>query len=299
MLKLKRKTYRGIIVVCVTACFFVRHLCLEVLNGGETMKFFNKNINKVLSVVLVVVSVLVVLQFVCSNDTLNAGETPTESAMARVNPNIRKIVPTTTVSATTVPVETTTAKPKATKATTQPQTKATKATKATTQPVTTTQATVPFATAIPPKEPVDYQSQWDAGYLVAIDNPDKTYECSKVTLTDEDRDLLERLCMGEFGSGGFIGAALIAQSVKDAMCFDGYPTVASVIENCHYTGSTKIGTNQECIQAVSYIFDENKDAVQHRIMYMYNPDMVQSAFHESQNYILTYQTVRFFDRWGY
>ena len=263
------------------------------------MKFFNKNINKVLSVVLVVVSVLVVLQFVCSNGTLNAGETPTESAMARVNPNIRKIVPATTVSATTVPFETTTAKPKATKATTQPQTKATKATKATTQPVTTTQATVPFATAIPPKEPVDYQSQWDAGYLVAIDNPDKTYECSKVTLTDEDRDLLERLCMGEFGSGGFIGAALIAQSVKDAMCFDGYPTVASVIENCHYTGSTKIGTNQECIQAVSYIFDENKDAVQHRIMYMYNPDMVQSAFHESQNYILTYQTVRFFDRWGY
>ena len=83
------------------------------------MKFFNKNINKVLSVVLVVVSVLVVLQFVCSNGTLNAGETPTESAMARVNPNIRKIVPTTTVSATTVPVETTTAKPKATKATTR------------------------------------------------------------------------------------------------------------------------------------------------------------------------------------
>ena len=92
MLKLKRKAYRGIIVVCVTACLFVRHLCLEVLNGGETMKFFNKNINKVLSVVLVVVSVLVVLQFVCSNGTLNAGETPTESAMARVNPNIRKIV---------------------------------------------------------------------------------------------------------------------------------------------------------------------------------------------------------------
>ena len=61
----------------------------------------------------------------------------------------------------------------------------------------------------------------------------------------------------------------------------------------------ELETNQECIQAVSYIFDENKDAVQHRIMYMYNPDMVQSAFHESQNYILTYQTVRFFDRWGY
>ena len=105
MLKLKRKAYRGIIIMCVTACFFVRHLCLEVLNGGETMKFFNKNINKVLSVVLVVVSVLVVLQFVCSNGTLNAGETPTESAMARVNPNIRKIVPTTTVSVQPYPLK--------------------------------------------------------------------------------------------------------------------------------------------------------------------------------------------------
>ena len=168
------------------------------------MKFFNKNVNKVLSIILVVLSVIVVLQFVCSNGTLNAGETPKESAMARVNPNIQKIVPTTVAPTTTVPVETTTAKPKKKKpkATTQPQTKATKATKPTTQPVTTAEATVPFATAIPPKEPVDYQSQWDAGYLVAIDNPDKTYQCAKVTLTDEDRDLLERLCMGEFGSGG-------------------------------------------------------------------------------------------------
>ena len=67
----------------------------------------------------------------------------------------------------------------------------------------------------------------------------------------------------------------------------------------NYTYSITSDTLVTGIQAVSYIFDENKDAVQHRIMYMYNPDMVQSAFHESQNYILTYQTVRFFDRWGY
>ena len=105
--------------------------------------------------------------------------------------------------------------------------------------------------------------------------------------------------MGEFGSGGFVGAALIAQAVKDAMCFDGYTSVQSIIDGCHYTGRTDIGTNEACKQAVRYIFDENHDAVQHRIMYMYNPYIVQSAFHESQNYILTYQDVRFFDRWGY
>ena len=83
------------------------------------------------------------------------------------------------------------------------------------------------------------------------------------------------------------------------MCFDGFTSVADVISGCHYTGSTSIGTNNECKQAVRYIFDDNRDAVQHRIMYMYNPYMVQSAFHESQNFILSYAGVRFFDRWGY
>jgi hypothetical protein len=155
---------------------------------------------------------------------------------------------------------------------------------------------VPFATAAVPAEPADYQAQWDAGYLLAIDNPDTSYVTTTVTLTDADRDLLERLCMGEFGSGGFIGAALIAQSVKDAMCFDGYTSVADVIKYYHYDGRTDVGTNEACRQAVRYIFDDNHDAVQHRLLYMYNPYLCTSSFHESQRFILSYQGVRFFDR---
>ncbi|MBQ2570182.1 MAG: hypothetical protein II573_07290 [Ruminococcus sp.] len=125
-----------------------------------------------------------------------------------------------------------------------------------------------------------------------------SYACAKVTLTDEDRNLAERICMGEFGTGGFIGAALIAQCVKDAMCFEGYTSVADVISGNHYDGSVDIAPNEACRQAVRYIFDENHDAVQHRILYMYNPYLVQSSFHESQNFILSYAGVRFFDRWG-
>ena len=34
-------------------------------------------------------------------------------------------------------------------------------------------------------------------------------------------------------------------------------------------------------------------------MYMYNPRMVQSNFHDSQNFILSYSGIRFFDRWGH
>ena len=172
-------------------------------------------------------------------------------------------------------------------------------TSATTALPTTQKTTVPFATAIIPDYPADYNAQWDAGYLVAIDNPDYSYECAQVTLSDGDRDLLERLCNGEFGSGGFVGASLIAQAVKNAICFDGYQSVQAVITGCRYDGRTDLGTTEACRQAVRYIFDENHDAVQHRIMYMYNPVLVQSAFHESQNYIMTYQDVRFFDRWNY
>ena len=99
---------------------------------------------------------------------------------------------------------------------------------ATTQPATAAPGDVVFATAEPAADPADYQAQWDAGYLVAIDNPDTSYACYHIDLTDEDRELLENLCYGEFGTGGFIGAALIAQAVKDAMCFDGYTTIPDV-----------------------------------------------------------------------
>lgn len=156
---------------------------------------------------------------------------------------------------------------------------------------------IQYATAEPVASPADYNTQWNQGYLVAIDNPDSSYSTNKITLSDEDRDLLERLCYGEFGGGGFVGASLIAQSVKDAMCFDGFSSVAQVIREYRYTGSTSSGKNEVCQQAVKYVFDENHDAVQHRLMYMYNPYMVSSSFHESQKFILSYGDVRFFDRW--
>ncbi len=252
--------------------------------------FFNKKLNTVLSVILVALSVLIVIQTALTGSLLSAGESLETAKVSNINPKLSEIVKIDSIELTTT--EPVTTKPrkkeKATKAVTEPST----------EPTTQVQ-TVPFATAIPPKEPADYNEQWNAGYLVAIDNPDKIYKCSQVTLCDEDRDLLERLCMGEFGSGGFVGASLIAQAVKNAMCFDGYTSVQAVIDECHYTGRTDIPANDDCKQAVRYIFDENHDAVQHRIMYMYNPELVQSTFHESQNYILTYQSVRFFDRWGY
>ncbi len=267
-------------------------------------KFFDKRLNKVLTTIL---AVLVVFALFFTIFASELSDTKTATDDSAVNPALGQISSTKDEAA-----QTTTAEPtEATKATTVAQTTKAEETQPTnTEPTTkkpvettiqptTTAPSIVFATAIPPKEPANYEEQWDAGYLIAIDNPDKTYKCGQVTLSDPDRDLLERLCMGEFGSGGFVGAALIAQSVKNAMCFDGYTSIYHIIEDYHYTGRTDIPANEECKKAVRYIFDENHDAVQHRILYMYNPLLVDSEFHESQNYILTYEDVRFFDRWGY
>lgn len=216
--------------------------------------------------------------------------------------------PDTATADQAVTVQATTAQPvteeSTQKQTTEPETEPTEATEKetkaqeTTEP--TTQAeTVQWATVMTLPTKCSLEEQWENGYIVAIDYPDKTYQTFHIELTEEDRDVLEHLCMGEFGTGGFIGAALIAQCVKDAMCFDGYKTVEDVRVKCRYDASLDNTPTQEVKDAVAYIFDYDQAAVQHRMMYMYNPNLVTSAFHESQNYILTYGDVRFFDRWGY
>lgn len=152
-----------------------------------------------------------------------------------------------------------------------------------------------YATA-PTKANVSYSAQWNAGYLVAIDNPDSGYRPPHIELSDKDRDLLERLCYGEFGDGGFTGAALVAQAVKDAMYTYGISSVQGVINSFSYDGRTDHPGGKTIKDAVTYIFDMDKAAVQHRIIYMYDTAYVDSEFHETQNYVCTFKTTRFFDK---
>ena len=136
--------------------------------------FFDKKINKVLSVALVLVSILVVIQTAFASGTLKAGENEQTALASNINPKIDEIVAGEGIVLTTTEPVSTTEKPTQT-TTVAPSTKATKATKPSTAQATTQAATIPFATAIPPQTPADYNAQWNAGYLVAIDNPDTTY----------------------------------------------------------------------------------------------------------------------------
>lgn len=141
-----------------------------------------------------------------------------------------------------------------------------------------------------------YQKQWDEGYLIAIDNPDPLYSTSQIILSEEDKVEACRIVYGESGNQGYYGMCLIAQCLKDAMCFDGYASISDVRKGVGYDGYS-MTYSQEAVDAVNFIFDQNGQAVQHRILYMYAPAVCNSAWHETQCYVLDYLDVRFFDRW--
>ena len=130
------------------------------------------------------------------------------------------------------------------------------------------------------------------GYLIGISNPDSNYNPKAVTLSDYDRAKLERLVMGEAGSMGYNGCALVAQCIRDAMNRSNTTSIDSIISEYKYYAPTNKEPNQTVKDAVAYIFDQNGSAVQHRILCFYTG---QSGWHETQNFIVGYQNVRFFD----
>ena len=142
-------------------------------------------------------------------------------------------------------------------------------------------------------------SKNDKTVLLKTKTDDESFTLPKISLSEHDRDLLERLLTGEFGSS-FTGAALVAQAIKCAIVYDNYTSMESLISGMGYVGSTNIGKTQNAVDAAKFIFDENGLAVRHRLFYMCTEDYFNSSpgnFHSTQNFILQYENVKFFDSW--
>lgn len=137
----------------------------------------------------------------------------------------------------------------------------------------------------------------DSGYMLDINNPDYSYCAKAVSLSDSDRKAAESIVMGEAGSMGSVGMALVAQSLKDAFISGGYSSISETIKNYGYYGSMSITPSNECKDIVNYIFDQGGSAVQHRVLVFYAANVCNSDWHESQNFVCEYGNVRFFDRW--
>lgn len=121
---------------------------------------------------------------------------------------------------------------------------------------------------------------------------DPGYTPTHVSLSAYDRAKTERLVMGEGGTMGFEGCALIAQSIRDAMVRSGTTSIDQIISEYQYFGSTDFEPNQDVKDAVSYIFDQDGVAIQHRVLCFY---IGTSEWHETQTYLYQIGGVRFFD----
>lgn len=136
-----------------------------------------------------------------------------------------------------------------------------------------------------------------SGVLLEISEPDPNYTGAVITLSPEDRDLLERLVMGEAGGEGMNGAALVAQAIRDTMVYKGFSSVEDIRVQLAYQGHIDTAPNQNVKDAVAYIFDKGGCAVKHQVFYFYAPARVSSAFHETQRFVIEYGGHKFFSNW--
>ena len=140
--------------------------------------------------------------------------------------------------------------------------------------------------------PVD-QSQ----ALLKIDNPQEEYSGSIVSLSTDDRYILEHLVMGEAGNQGYEGAALVAQCIRDTMVYDVISSVEQVRTQYKYSGSLNIEPNQDVLNAVKFIFDDGGIAVKHRVQYFYAPRICSGDWHETQDFVIEHGGHKFFAKW--
>lgn len=149
----------------------------------------------------------------------------------------------------------------------------------------------------------------DAGavnsFLIKLpsDKVDSNYKGKVYKLTDKERDYIEKIVMGEFGTS-YAGSVFIAQCIRDALVY-GYCKNPMDLRKSSANGGMGYdgynpNVNANAKNAVAYVFDNGGNAVQHRMLVMCT-DEYYNAFpgnwHSTQNYITKYENVMFFDYW--
>lgn len=126
----------------------------------------------------------------------------------------------------------------------------------------------------------------------AAETVEPTEPAVRYTLTDAERDVVERVVMAEAGGESFEGQMLVAQCILNAAEKRGVdPSEAVVLYS--YTKSRPDPT-QRVKDAVAAVFDRGETVVDEPIIYFYNPALVTSDFHESQIFVIEEGGHRFF-----
>ena len=113
-------------------------------------------------------------------------------------------------------------------------------------------------------------------------------------LTAEERNMVERVVMGESGGEEYIGQQAVAQCILNACEITGNRP-AAIIEGLRYT-SHRPEPTQSVKDAVSAVFDDGEKVIKETAIYFYAPELVYSEWHETQQYVCTIGCHKFFER---
>ena len=137
-------------------------------------------------------------------------------------------------------------------------------------------AAVPEEITIPETEPT-----------VSVQIPTARYR-----LTADERELICEVVMAESGTEPFDGKMAVSQCILNA-CEKTGKRPAEIVEEYGYT-DRRVEPNAETREAVAAVFDAGETVTDAEILYFYAPELVYSAWHESQTYVCTIGGHRFF-----
>ena len=122
---------------------------------------------------------------------------------------------------------------------------------------------------------------------------EETQEASAFfALTSEQRTLIEQVVSAESRGEPYDGQVAVAQCILNACLMDGI-TPEQAIKKYKYT-SARVEPTASVKNAVAAVFDRGEGITEEPILYFYAPALVDSEFHESQDFVIEIQNHRFF-----
>lgn len=131
---------------------------------------------------------------------------------------------------------------------------------------------------------------------------DPNYKGVTYNLSDKEREELQWIVYCEHGSGGYEGMVLQAQCLRDALTNGLASSPMTIKDDMGYAygeyraSKSETNNSEDARNAISYVFDQGGSAVQHRILVMCVRN--SSPWHYTQNKIIEYLTVDYFDYWN-
>lgn len=136
--------------------------------------------------------------------------------------------------------------------------------------------------------------------LQADENPSETGAVSReesdpapYRLSDEERIAVESAVMCEAGGECVEGQMMVAQCILDGTLRNHFD-VFECIDRYQIASTDYSEVTQEVKDSVSRIFDNGERVTEEKADLWYNPAIVQSAWHEEQQYVITIGLHRFF-----